>query len=163
LADEEISNMQRRNYTRKKHTLLSFDFNSQDRNCTESRIQTKLALMKAYAVEVTDPNNPKLGQGEDPAMYFPPQTNVTQILRYKDPTKKIGWIKALKKDLKTIIDSGTLNNKEQHDEVVSTSELNKIKLNQGGYVDKLKLPICVRGDLQKKTDPTMEDPHSPIV
>jgi hypothetical protein len=34
------------------------------------------------------------------------------MLRYKDPRKKIGWIKALKKELKTIIDSGTLINKE---------------------------------------------------
>jgi hypothetical protein len=33
-------------------------------------------------------------------------------------------------------------------------------LDQDGNVDKLKVRICVRGDLQKKKDPTMEDPHS---
>jgi hypothetical protein len=54
--------MQRPKHTRKKPTLLSFDFNSQDRHWTEPRNQAKLALRKVYAVEVTEPNNPKLGQ-----------------------------------------------------------------------------------------------------
>ena len=120
--------------------------------------------MKAYATEVVEPNNPKLGQGEDPAEYFPPPMNVMQMLRYKDGKKKTAWLKALKKELKTIIDSGTLNNRENpkpDDVVVSTTEANKIKLDQQGNVDKLKVRVCVRGDLQKKKDPTMEDPHSP--
>jgi hypothetical protein len=69
--------------------------------------------VKAYAVEVAEPNNPKVGQGEDSAMYFSPPTNVMQMLRCKDPKKKSGWIKALKKELNTIINSDTLNNKEK--------------------------------------------------
>ena len=98
--------------------------------------------MKAYATEVVEPNNPKLGQGEDPAEYFPPPMNVMQMLRYKDGKKKTAWLKALKKELKTIIDSGTLNNRENpksDDVVVSTTEANKIKLDQQGNVDKLKV------------------------
>ena len=164
LADAEISRTERSKRSRKKPTLLSFDFNSQDRKWTESRSQAKKALMKAYATEVVEPNNPKLGQGEDPAEYFPPPMNVMQMLRYKDGKKKTAWLKALKKELKTIIDSGTLNNRENpkpDDVVVSTTEANKIKLDQQGNVDKLKVRVCVRGDLQKKKDPTMEDPHSP--
>jgi hypothetical protein len=114
-------------------------------------------------VEVIEPKNPKHVQGEDPAEYFPPPMNVMQILRYKDLKKKIGWIKALKKELKNIIENGTLNNKEQpkpDDVVVSMTEANKIKLHQEGNVDKLTVRICVRGDLQKKKDPTMEDTYS---
>ena len=87
-----------------------------------------------------------------------------KCFRYKDGKKKTAWLKALKKELKTIIDSGTLNNRENpksDDVVVSTTEANKIKLDQQGNVDKLKVRVCVRGDLQKKKDPTMEDPHSP--
>jgi hypothetical protein len=48
-------------------------------------------------VEVTEPNNPKLGHGKDPAEYFPPPMNVMQMLRYNDLKNKTGWIKALKK------------------------------------------------------------------
>jgi hypothetical protein len=45
--------------------------------------------------------------------------------------------------------------------VVSTPYDNTIKLDQDGNVDKLEVRMCVRGDLQKKKDPNMEDPHSP--
>jgi hypothetical protein len=53
-----------------------------------------------------------------------------------------GWIKALKKELNTIIGSGVLNKNEQKKSnavVVSTSEANKIKLDQDENVDKLKV------------------------
>jgi hypothetical protein len=68
-------------------------------------------LTKAYTVEVTESNNPPLDQLEDPALYFPPTTHIMKMIRYNDPKKKSGWIKALKKDLNTLIDSGTLNKK----------------------------------------------------
>jgi hypothetical protein len=55
--------------------------------------------MKAYAVEVTEPSSPKLGQEEDPALCFPPPPTGMQMLRYNDPNKKSGWIKALTKEL----------------------------------------------------------------
>jgi hypothetical protein len=48
-----------------------------------------------------------------------------------------------------------------NDVVLSTTEANKIKKYQDGNVDKLKVRICGRRDLQKKRDPTMDDPHSP--
>jgi hypothetical protein len=76
-----------------------------------------------------------------------------EMFRYKDHKNKSGWSKAPKKELKTIIDSGTLNNKERttsNDAMVSTTEVNKIKLDQDGNVDKIKVSICVKGDLQKK-------------
>jgi hypothetical protein len=52
LAYEEIANMQRPKGTRKKPTLISFHSKSQDIPWTESSDQSKLALMKAYEVEV---------------------------------------------------------------------------------------------------------------
>jgi hypothetical protein len=64
------------------------------------------------------------------------------MIRYKDPKKKRVCIKSLKKELNTIIESGTLNTNEQaspNDVVVSTTESNKIKLDQDGNVDKLKV------------------------
>jgi hypothetical protein len=35
--------------------------------------------MELCAVEVTEVNNPNLGQCEDPAIYFPPSTNGMQM------------------------------------------------------------------------------------
>jgi hypothetical protein len=81
------------------------------------------------------------------ALYFPPRTNVVQIIRYKDPKKMSGWIKTLKKELKTIIGIGTLNKKDlenPNNVVVSTPEANKIKLDQDRNVDKLKVRFFVR-------------------
>jgi hypothetical protein len=40
--------------------------------------------MKEYAVEVLYSNNPKFREGEDPTTYFPPPSNVIQMLRYKN-------------------------------------------------------------------------------
>jgi hypothetical protein len=57
--------------------------------------------MKAYAFELTEPNNSKLSQGEDTALYFPPPPNVMQMLKYKEPKKKRWRIKSLNKELKT--------------------------------------------------------------
>jgi hypothetical protein len=59
------------------------------------------------------------------------------VLRYKDPKEKIGWIKTLKKQLKTIIDNGTLSDRGggPTDVAILTIEANKIKLNQEGNVD----------------------------
>jgi hypothetical protein len=115
LEYEEIVNTERPNHTRKTHPLLSFYFISQDIHWTEPRNQAKQALMETYAVEVTEPNNSKLGQGKYPALYLPPSTNVMQILTYNDPKNKSGWIKALPKELNTIIDSAppcTTRNKQ---------------------------------------------------
>jgi hypothetical protein len=78
--------------------------------------------MKAYTVEVTAQNKPKNCQGEDPVTYVPLPTNFIKMIRYNDPKKKIRWIKTLKKLINTIMDSGTLKNKEQakpNDVVVS--------------------------------------------
>jgi hypothetical protein len=53
--------------------------------------------MKAYAIKVADPNNPQLGQGEDPALYLAPPTNIMHILRCKDPRKRVDGSKHLNK------------------------------------------------------------------
>jgi hypothetical protein len=53
--------------------------------------------MKAYTVKVTGPNNPKLGQGENPAPYFPPSTHVMKMLRYKNPKKKLDGLRHSRK------------------------------------------------------------------
>ena len=41
---------------------------------------------------------------------------------------------------------------EPGEPVIDVMETNKIKLDQHGSLDKLKVRMCVRGDLQKKVD-----------
>ena len=142
----------------KQPSLLTFDFNSQDRQWTE--------VHKAYNAEVIEPlqeeANPQ--DGGDPIMYFPPPRSAIEMMRTKDSRKRNGWLKALKKELKNIIDNGTLDNTaklEANEPVTMTMETNKIKLDSHGGLDKLKCRIVVRGDMQKKNAITIEDTYSP--
>ena len=50
---------------------------------------------------------------------------------------------------------------EPDEPIIYIMETNKIKLDQHGNLDKLKVRMCVRGDIQKKLTPDMEDSHSP--
>jgi hypothetical protein len=90
LSDEDIVNMERSRHTRNRPTILSFASNTQYIYWTQSRNQATQAWMKSYTVEVTDPSNPNLGQGDSPALYFPPPKIIMQMLRYKDHKKKSG-------------------------------------------------------------------------
>jgi hypothetical protein len=40
-----------------------------------------------------EPNKPKLGKEEDPAIHFPPKANIKHMLRYRDHQKKVNTIK----------------------------------------------------------------------
>jgi hypothetical protein len=75
-------------------------------------------LIKACAVEVTEPINPKLGQGEDNALKCHANAQV------QGPQEEKLIDQSTYKELKTIIESGSLHNKAQtkpNDVVVSTT------------------------------------------
>ena len=126
----------------------------------------KKALMKAYKVEVIQssiPENETI-EGSDPSIYFPPPTSIHQTIKLKDEVAKNGWFKAVRKEVTQLVKSGTfdITVKPNPDEpVIDIMETNKIKLNKDGKLDKLKTRLCVRGDIQKKKCPDMEDSHSP--
>ena len=125
----------------------------------------KKALMKAFAAEVIAPVqefNPR--PGEDPTAYFPPPKNIQQTMGIRDKNKRRAWISATRKELKQLIDSGTFDKDEKirpGEPVIPITETNKVKLNRAGNLDKLKVRMCVRGDIQKKLTPDMEDTYSP--
>ena len=78
--------------------------------------------------------------------------------------KKQGWLQATRKEIKQLISSGTIDKnakKSLNAPVIGITESNKIKLNKDGNIDKLKVQLCVRGDIQKRLTPNMEDTHSP--
>jgi hypothetical protein len=71
------------------------------------------------------------------------------------------WLKALKKELKTLIDAGTFINDKLKEGEISTPVMKtfKVKVKSDGSLDKLKVRLVVRGDLQDKN--IMEDKWSP--
>jgi hypothetical protein len=70
-----------------------------------------------------------------------------------DARKRNGWLKALKQELKNIIDKGILKNTtklEANEPAALTMETRKNKLDSHRALDKLKCRIVVRGGMQKK-------------
>jgi hypothetical protein len=63
-----------------------------------------MELIQACATDVTiridDP-------GSDASIFEPAPANIRAVLRIKDTTIQEAWLKAYRKELKTIIDSGT--------------------------------------------------------
>ena len=120
--------------------------------------------MKAFKAEVVQQvqmDNPKAG--EYPTAYFPPPKNIQETMNLRDQNKKNAWLSATRKELKQLIDSDTFNAsvKPHPDEpVIPITETNKIKLNKDGNLDKLKVRLCIRGDIQKKLTPNC---HSVVV
>ncbi len=83
-------------------------------------------------------------------------------MRIKDPVLRKHWMKAHYKEVKVLIDSHTfiLGDTPGPDEPVTpTMETNRVKLGSDGKLDKLKVRVVVRGDLQNKT--LTEDKWSP--
>jgi predicted transcriptional regulator len=76
---------------------------------------------------------------------------------------KAEWMKSVKKELKTLIDSGTFAFDKMNPGKTSTPmmEIVKEKMKSDGSLDKLKTRMVVRGDLQNGTQ--AEDKLSPTV
>jgi hypothetical protein len=74
---------------------------------------------------------------------------------------KAGMAEGYKKEIKTLIDSGTFAQDKLKDREISTPVMDtfKVKVKSDGSLDKLKCRLVVRGDLQDKN--IMEDKWSP--
>jgi hypothetical protein len=67
-------------------------------------------------------------------------------------TIKEEWLRSVRKELKTLVDSGTFQEDIPHAGKTSTPvmEIFKVKVKSDGSLDKLKTRLVVRGDLQDK-------------
>ena len=73
------------------------------------------------------------------------------------------WKNATKKEIKNLVANGTFDKNvipEPDEPIIDVMETNKIKLDQHENLEKLKVRMCVRGDIQKNLTPDMEDSHS---
>ena len=108
--------------------------------------KSKKKLLKAYKAEVVEQRstseNPQLG--EDPTIYFPPPRNIFQTMNIEDSKAQGGWKNATRKEIKNLVSKGTFDKDvvpEPGEPVIDVMETNKIKLDQYGNLDKLKVRI----------------------
>ena len=119
---------------------------------------TDWSLVEACAAEVHTDLKPNTS---DANSWEPAPKTIRDILKMKDGIVRQEWLKAIKKELKTLIDSGTFAQDALRNGEISTPvmETFKVKVKSDGSLDKLKCRLVVRGDLQDKN--IMEDKWSP--
>jgi len=142
---------------RRKPDMLSFGLHAlADRDWSKvADVDDDLAI--ACAADATNINL----AGNEASKFYPPPSSIRQVMTLRDPELKEAWLKAYKKEIKVLIDSGTflIERPQPSEIIVPTMETNKVKLKSDGSLDKLKCRIVVCGDLQEKI--LNEDKWSP--
>jgi hypothetical protein len=98
---------------------------------------------------------------QDAHSWEPAPKTIRNIINLPKGYVKSAWLKSVKQELKTLIDSGTFVSDTMKESEVSTPimEIFKVKIKSDGSLDKLKTRLVVRGDLQ--TAALSEDKWSP--
>ena len=84
--------------------------------------------------------------------YLPEPRNLNDIKKMPIDIKN-NWLKAVKKELRFLIENGTFKRGEKPqngDEILPAILVFKAKVTSRGFLDKLKARCCARGDLQQK-------------
>jgi hypothetical protein len=97
----------------------------------------------------------------DANSWEPAPRMIKDIMKLPEGYVKAEWMKSVKKELKTLIDSGTFAFDKMNPGEMSTPtmEIFKVTVKSNGSLDKLKTRLVVRGDLQNGT--LVEDKWSP--
>jgi hypothetical protein len=97
----------------------------------------------------------------DANSWEPAPRTIRDIMKLPNGMVKNEWLKSVKAELKTLIDSGTFAFDKINEGETSTPimEMFKVKVKSDGTLDKLKTRLVVRGDLQNGT--LTEDKWSP--
>jgi hypothetical protein len=108
-----------------------------------------LMLAEACASEVHTDLQPTTN---DANSWEPAPKSIRDVLKMQEGTVRQEWLKAIKKEIKTLVDSGTFARDTMHKEERSTPvmETFKVKVKSNGSLDKLKMQVVVCGDLQDK-------------
>ncbi len=131
---------------------LSFNINQADRDWNDpAHVRQDIELVKACASESTVNLN---AEGADASIFEPAPANLRAVLQIRESNIREAWLKAYRKELETIIDSGTFKPEIPLDGETCTPimDVNAIKLKSDGALDKLKNRLVVRGDLQKNVE-----------
>jgi len=149
-------NVSRFGRIRKPNSRYAYQIQSYEweNNATRSEYQD---LAHACAVEST----PTLPNTNNALTWEPAPTTIRDIVKIPDGPAKQEWLKPVRKELKTLVDSNTFQEDKLHTIETSTPvmEIFKVKVQSDGSLDKLKTRLVVRGDLQNKN--ITEDKWSP--
>ena len=118
------------------------------------------SLFKTVAKEIKK-DVPEMGEpGSEVAPFIPEPRTFSDVVRLPVELKK-PWLRATKKEIKNLIDNKTFKpeDPEPGEVVTPCMDVYKAKIASDGTIDKLKLRIVVRGDLQSKEQ--MGDTWSP--
>ena len=98
--------------------------------------------------------------GSEVSHFIPEPRNFAEVKKLSKTIKK-PWIKATLKDIKNLINNQTflIEYQNEGEPVTPPMDVYKAKIQSDGSLDKLKLRIVVRGDLQNKE--LVEDTWSP--
>jgi len=95
---------------------------------------------------------PMSGQpGSDPAPFLPEPRGLYEVIKmphcYKQP-----WLKAFNSELNGLhkLNVWKIEDPRPHDKIVPVMDVYKAKINIDGMIDKLKVRIVFRGDLDKE-------------
>jgi hypothetical protein len=115
-------------------------------------------LARACAIEAI----PQLPNQQDAFSWEPARSSICDIIKMPEGTVKNEWLKSVRKELKTLVDSNTFHAEKMQPGEVSTPvmEIFKVKVQSDGSLDRLKTWLAVRGDLQDNT--ITEDKGSPM-
>jgi hypothetical protein len=117
-----------------------------------------LGLAEACAAEAHADLIPKMS---DANSWEPAPKSIRDIFKMADGLVRQEWLKAMKKEIKTLVNSGTFAIDTLKAGEISTPvmETFKVKVRSDGSLDKLKMQLVLRGDLQDKN--ITEDKWSP--
>ena len=91
-----------------------------------------------------------LGESGSEVSHFIPEPRNFAVVKQLSDNKKKPWLKETLKEIKNIINNQTLliKDKNEGEHVTPCMDVYKEKIQSDGSLDKLKLRIVVRGDLQ---------------
>ena len=89
--------------------------------------------------------------GSEVSHFIPEPRNFAEVIKLSENIRK-PWLKATLKEIKNLIDNQTFLVEDQNEgePVTPCMDVYKAKIQSDGSLDKLKLRIIVRGDLQNK-------------
>ena len=148
-SDSSIYMPKRKIYRKKhkrKYIYKDFVFYINDKG------PSSVKLAKAFHAEVIQQTKDVDARGSDASAFMPPPQNMVQVLKLKNFKIKKAWIASCGKEITTLIENDTFGFEDPPSgtKVIPVMEDLRVKILEDGMLDKLKVRIVVRGDLQKK-------------
>jgi len=156
MSDSESSKKTVRFETPEKRVTRSMSINSDQprkSNRIANKLKRKISSNMAYMMKEVNKEVDWSVFG-DPNNYLPEPTGPRQLLKLKktDPTAYKAWQIGTRIEIKALLDHDTFYVEEpKNGEFVLPTTLKcKLKFTSEGKIDKFKIRICARGDIQKQ-------------